>query len=255
MSTLLRQEIFKLRHQNIAWITMLFNILVMTIFAVFAKLKPEWISAKGQIMNGFNSTMFLAFFLISVTATIFASEFQYGTIKALLYRKYYRGQVFASKVLTLLLYSILNYILIFGYTLLLKVVLFNNVNLSGKAGTTTVLGHLGLSLVGAFVGIWMILALVLLITNLFKTSAAAITIGILGYFAASLLQLAQAIAIEKWTWLKWNPLNMLNAGAQISTPDLHEMTHFSTPMIVTGSVVYTLIFLALAYVIFKKRNV
>lgn len=255
MSTLLRQEIFKLRHQTIAWATIIFNLLVMTIFALLSKAKPEWFSAKGQTTGAFNGTLFLAFFLIGVASTIVASEFQHGTIKALLYRKYYRGEIFASKVITLFLFSIVNYVLIFLYTLILKFVLFSNVALDAKVGKTTVLGQLGLDLVGSFIGIWLILALVLLIANLFKTGSAAITIGILSYFAASILQIAQSFAIEKWNWLKWNPLNMLNVGAQISDSTFKSVTKLSTPLLTTGSLVYTVIFLLIGYYIFKKRNV
>ncbi|MCM0599049.1 ABC transporter permease [Periweissella fabalis] len=255
MTTLLRQEMFKLRHQNITWITVGFNLIVMTLFAVLTKLKPTWFDANNEVAMGFSGTLFLVFFLIGVASTIVAAEFQYGTIKALLYRKYYRGQVFASKVVTLLVYSIINYIIIFGYTMVLKLILFGNVDLTAKIGKTTIIGQLGLNLLGSFVGLWLILALVLLIANLFKTSSAAITIGILSYFAASILQVVQSFAIQKWNWLKWNPLNMLNAGAQIKDSTLHSFTKLSLTAITTGSIVYTLIFLLIGYYIFKKRNV
>lgn len=256
MSTLLRQEMFKLKHQVIAWLTPILSLVIMTIFAGISKIKPDWIHPSGTFSGAFSGDLLLPFFLIVIAATIITSEFQFGTIKALLYRKFYRGEVFASKVIVLAIYSIMNYVLIALYSLILKLILFGNTFKFGdKINGKTLIAQMGISLLSSFLGIWLIIALVLLVANLFKTSSAAITVGIIVFFAASVLQIMQSLLIAKWDWVKWNPLNMLNAGPQIADSTLKSMTSLTTPVIISGSIIYTIVFVLISYTLFKKRNV
>lgn len=256
MNTLLKQEFYKLRHQTLAWLTPIVSIIVMTGASLFSKSKPEILNPVDAFGHGFYGDIFLIFFLIVLAATIITAEFQFGTIKALLYRKYSRGAIFLSKVLILGGYIIANYILIIAYNFILKIILFNQAfAVTDKIDGHSLITKLGLSLSASVLGVILILSLVLLIANLFKTSAAAITIGLISYFAATILQLVQVILISKWEWIKWNPLNMLNAGLQISDSSTQDVTHLSMGAIISGNLIYSLVFVLLAYLLFKNRNV
>lgn len=256
MQTLIRQEIFKLKYQVSTWITPAISIIIMTICAIISRLKPQWLDPTTTFSNAFYGQSLLVFFLIVTTAKILTTEFQFGTIKSLLYRKYYRGQIFTSKIIALISYILSNYLLILLYSLLLKFILFSGIiDLKVKQNGMTPVQELGLNIVGSGLNFLLIMAIVLLVASLFKTGAAAITIGILGFFATSILQILQIILISKWDWIKWNPINMLNAGPQLIDNSINKATSLSTPVIVTGSLLYTIGFILIAYVIFKKRNV
>lgn len=256
MKTLIRQEIFKLEHQISTWVAPIVSVIIMTICAIISKVKPQWLDPTETFTNAFYGQSLLVFFLIVTTAKILTTEFQFGTIKGLLYRKYYRGEVFGSKIIALVSYGLANYCLILVYGLVLKVILFgNNINLVAKQAGHTPIQGLFLNIVGSGLNFLLIMGIVLLVASLFKTGAAAITVGILGYFAASILQIIQILLISKWDWIKWNPINMLNAGAQLVDASIHKVTSLSTPVIVSGSLIYTLVLIAIAYLIFRKRNV
>jgi ABC-2 type transport system permease protein len=63
------------------------------------------------------------------------------------------------------------------------------------------------------------------------------------------------LVIDRWEWVKWNPLTMLLFGQQVASPDLSKLTHLSTGVMAGGSVVYTIIFAGIAYAFFRKRSV
>ena len=48
-----------------------------------------------------------------------------------------------------------------------------------------------------------------------KSPGVSIIVGIVFYFATSILSGILTIVIDKWEWLKWNPINMMNIMIQI----------------------------------------
>ncbi|AFR99310.1 ABC transporter permease [Lentilactobacillus buchneri] len=258
MITLVKQEIFKLLHKKSTYAVSATLLILMTVFGVLTRNYPKyWGDPKGLFVEMFTGINWIVLFMIAACSSIIAMEFQYGTIKELLYRKYYRGQILVSKWITMLLYSIYFYALSFVWSMLLKVVLFND---KFKLSDTYQSGHSvieaqWLGIIGSFLTIWLVLSLVLLLANVFKSTAAAISIGIIGYFALSMVSGVMFLLMHKWEWLKWNPLNMMNLPQQLLSSSVHKMTLLSTPEMVVGSLVYTAIFMAISYVVFKRRSV
>ncbi|WP_311407434.1 ABC transporter permease [Liquorilactobacillus uvarum] len=258
MVTLIRQELFKLMHKKSTIIGTIALLLLMTIFAVFSKLQPSFSDPKGEFIAAYGGTSWVVFFMIAACSTIVAMEFQYGTIKELLYRKYYRGEILASKWITMFIYSLYFYVLSFVFSVILKVVLFNSkFSFSDIYTNDQSVMHVTLvTYAGNFVGLWLLLSLVLLLANVFKSSAAAISVGIVGYFATSIVSSLMFMLINKWEWLKWNPLNMLNLSDQLSNSTvIGTLTRLSNTELVWGNLVYTGIFLFLGYLVFRRRNV
>lgn len=259
MITLVKQESFKLLHKKSTYAVSATLLVIMTIFAVLAHLHPNYFGdPKSLYISLFTGINWIVLFMIAACSSIIAMEFQYGTIKELLYRKYYRGQVLVSKWITMLLYSVYMFVLAFVWSLILKVVLFSDkFQLSDK----TVYSHMSvihaqfMGIVGSFISIWLILSLVLLLANIFKSTAAAISIGIIGYFALNIISGIMIVVVHKWQWLKWNPLNMMNLPNQIVDSTTHKLTLLSTPEMIWGSLLYTAIFMAISYVVFKRRSV
>lgn len=257
MVTLVRQEIFKLIHKKSTWAVSVVLLILMTIIAVMSHNEPNTFDPQTMYRQSFMALPWINLFMIAASASIVAMEFQYGTIKELLYRKYYRGQIIVSKWLTMVLYSVYFFALALVYSFVLKLILFSGTfQLDETYGAQhSVFAQTVYYSMTQFVALWLILSLVLLLANLFKSSAVAISIGIVGYFALSMIAAVLAILIKKWTWLKWNPLNMMNYPSQYLSPSLKALTLLSTNELLIGSLVYTAIFLAITYFVFKRRNV
>ncbi|GHP13775.1 membrane protein [Lentilactobacillus fungorum] len=257
MVTLVKQEMYKLLHKKSTPAVSVVLLIIMTIFGVLSKTNPKYWGPKDMFVSMYTGENWVVLFMIAACSSIIAMEFQYGTIKELLYRKYYRGEILVSKWITMLVYSIYFFVLTFVYSLILKVILYNSkFKLSDTyANNHSIVETQVLGMVGAFLSVWLILSLVLLLANVFKSTAAAISIGIIGYFALSMVSGLMFVLMQKWDWLKWNPLNMMNLPSQIVDNSYHKMTLLSTPEMVWGSLIYTAIFMAISYVVFKRRSV
>ena len=48
-----------------------------------------------------------------------------------------------------------------------------------------------------------------------EKSGVSIAVGIVLYFATSILSGILTIVVDKWEWLKWNPISMMNIMVQI----------------------------------------
>ncbi len=258
MTSLINQELFKLAKKRSTVAVILIIIGLMTIFAIISKINPNQLSPMSLFTGAFSGLTWAVIALIAAASSTVAMEFEYGTVKELLYRKYSRGKVIVSKWIGLVLYSGFLFILVFAYSLVLKLLLFHNSfelfkKYSGDSHnllTMTFFDYLA-----EFLSLWLILSLVFLIANLFKTAAAAVSIGIIGYFAVALIQSLMGLMIHHWHWLKWNPLNMMNISQQVLNPEVKDVTLLSIPELVIGNLVYIAIFLYAGYLIFKNRNV
>jgi ABC-2 type transport system permease protein len=257
MITLVRQELFKLLHKKSTWILAVIQLVIMIGSAVFVKTKSGLFNVETAFLDGFGGLAWGVFVLIAASAAIITMEFQYGTIKELLYRRYYRGQILVSKWLTILIYGLGYYILTFLVSLLLKVILFN----STFKLSAIYINHLSylkvmfLTFTGSFLTLWLLLSLVFLLANIFKNSTAAIIVAVICYFATSIISNIMFLLMQKWEWLKWNPFNMMNLTTQLIEPQLKTLTMVSTQQMVIGNFVYLAIFLGLGYVVFQRRNI
>ncbi len=257
MATLVKQEIFKLTKKKSTWICTAFLIIIQIAMAIAVKTYPRFMDPSEAFSSMFLGGALVVFFMIAASATIITMEFQYGTIKELLYRRYFRGQIWTSKWITMFLYSIYWFVLTFIISLLLKMTLFNSqIDFSQMlSGNNTVLGLSIKTLLANFLTLWLILSLVFLLANIFKNSAAAVSVGIIGYFATSIISSILMMLIQKWEWVKWNPFTMLYLPGQVQASQMSNLTKLSINQMITGNFVYIIIFFVLGYWIFKKRSV
>ena len=256
MLTLIKQELYKLLHKNGTYIGLACIFCFQIALAILSKVFPGFMSADAAFGTGFAGSSITVFVMIAATASIIAMEFQYGTVRQLLYRKYYRSQVFISKIIVVILHALVLYVLQFVMALLLKFALFPSIDLGASAGHgRTVLSALAISNVADFISLLLLLSVVLLLSTLFKSNAAAITSGYIGYFVMSMASSLLMLLISHWEWVKWNPFTMMLLGNQILNPAMSSVTHLSTPIMFWGSIAYTVVFSFLAYALFRKRSV
>lgn len=108
---------------------------------------------------------------------------------------------------------------------------------------------------GCYIGTWLVLSITLLISCAVNKSEISIAVGIVFFLITSLLSSILAMTIDRWPWLKWAPVNMMNIVSQINDHSLKATTKLELHELVLGNIFYIIIFLMLVVFVFKKKNV
>lgn len=256
MGTLIKQECFKLCKKKSTFIIPIIVILLMVVQAIISKNYDDVFSPQSSIESAFSGFSWFIFLLIIQASTIISMEFYHGTIKNLLYRKYTRTNIIISKIITLVIFSLLYFIISIIVGFILWAIFFNDINLlESKGDDLSLLSKMLLTGLGTYVGTWLVLSVTLLISCAMKSPGVSIAVGIVFYFATSILSGILTIIVDKWEWLKWNPISMMNIMVQIIDKEMKKFTKLELHELFIGNIVYIIIFLILVVFVFKKKNV
>ena len=256
MGTLIKQECFKLCKKKSTFIIPIIIILLMVVQAIISKNYDDVFSPQSSIESAFSGFSWFIFLLIIQASTIISMEFYHGTIKNLLYRKYTRTNIIISKIITLVIFSLLYFIISIVVGFILWAIFFNDINLlESKGDELSLLSKMLLTGLGTYVGTWLVLSVTLLISCAMKSPGVSIAVGIVLYFATSILSGILTIVVDKWEWLKWNPISMMNIMIQIVDKSMKKYTKLELHELFIGNIVYIVIFLILVVFVFKKKNV
>ncbi|MEJ7542794.1 ABC transporter permease [Staphylococcus intermedius] len=257
MGTLINQELYKIFKKKSSIIIPVIIFALMIAMAVLSNNYEDILKPESQFKQGYTGFSWIFFLMIIQAATIITMEFHYGTIKNLLYRNYSRMSIILSKFIALFIYSLALFIVTTLITLGLKLILFSDMDILKQSGDNLSLlqEHL-LTGLATYIGMWLILSLTLLISCLLKSPGVSIAVGIVFYFASSVISVILFAAIDQWEWLKWNPINMLNLSTQVLDNEVFKkMTKLELHELYIGNIIYIIIFLALVIYAFKKKNV
>lgn len=257
MGTLINQELYKIFKKKSSIIIPIIIFVLMISMAVLSNNYEDILKPESQFKQGYTGFSWIFFLMIIQAATIITMEFHYGTIKNLLYRNYSRMSIILSKFIALFIYSLILFIVTTLISLGLKLTLFSDMDILKQSGDNLSLlqEHL-LTALATYIGMWLILSLTLLISCLLKSPGVSIAVGIVFYFASSVISGILFAAINQWEWLKWNPINMLNLSTQILDNEaFKKMTKLELHELYIGNIVYIIIFLVLVIFAFKKKNV
>ena len=206
--------------------------------------------------------IFVIAILVMIAGTIVSEEFNKGTIKLLLVKPYTRTQILLSKFLTVLIISafvIVSTILIqilvggilFGFESLFEPVVVYNLS-TNAIQEINILAYLGIQTLTQLPIIILLATLAFAISTIFSNSALAITVSLLGYMGASIInQLAIAYNLtfmKYFVTMNWDLSQYLFGGL----PYMEGMNLITSIII---CVVYLLIMLIPTFIIFKKRNI
>ena len=256
MGTLIKQECFKLFKKKSTFIIPIIIMLLMVVQAIISKNYDAVFSSQSSIESAFSGFLLFFFLLIIQASTIISMEFYHGTIKNLLYRKYTRTSIIISKIITLILFSLLYFIVSIVVGIILWAIFFNDINLlESKGDALSLLSKMLLTGLGTYVGTWLVLSITLLISCAMKSPGVSIAVGIVLYFATSILSGILTIVVDKWEWLKWNPISMMNIMVQIVDKNMKKFTKLELHELFIGNIVYIIIFLIIVVFVFKKKNV
>ncbi|MBB5171938.1 ABC transporter permease [Texcoconibacillus texcoconensis] len=211
----------------------------------------------GFMIDVTNLTGFVALFTIVVAAGIVANEFSWGTIKLLLIRPVSRSKILLSKFITTILFAIGMIILLFSLSFIFGSLLFgvsgveqpHLVYQDGQVVEQNMITYI-ISLYGFnSIDLFMMLTLAFMISTVFRSSSLAIGISLFLMFTGP--QLVQLLS--NYEWVKYILFANTNLQQYTNgTPIVEGMTMtFSISMIM----IYFIIFVALSWVIFEKRDV
>ncbi|MBM7542606.1 ABC transporter permease [Amphibacillus cookii] len=203
-------------------------------------------------------TSFIGLFTIVVAAGIVAGEFSTGTIKLLLIRPMSRTKILLSKYLTVILFSLLLLAIVYGLSSIIGVILYgfppdDAVHLAYQNGEVVERSQ-GLQLIVTYllysIDILMLTTMAFMISAVFRNSSLAIGLSMFLLFVGNTV--ANILAMQ-FDWAKY--LLFLNTDLTVyfdGIPTIEGMTlTFSIIMLA----LYFLIFHALAFFFFKRRDV
>ena len=253
MAYSIKQELYKLAHRKITWISaiLLLFLMILTGFAMAEDTK------KLVLALTYDSSDFIMFILVIVGATSFSMEFQNNAILTLLYKSANKIEVYLSKYLAIFIYDIFLHVLAIIYTIILRYTIFrsnvnwNSIYLYHQPIWINMLKVSAIDLVSTM----LIITIVFLLSCIINNNAVVITVSLLVTFlgqgiSSSLTRRHMLVVI-----MKWNPFNMVNLTRQYGNFITYvEITHLRNPQILLGSIIYIMIFFIIGYLIFRKKR-
>ena len=206
--------------------------------------------------------IFLIVVVVMIAGTIVSEEFNKGTIKLLLVKPYTRNKILMAKAMTTfimilfvivvtLMMQILIGGIIFGFDSLSEPVVAYNFN-TNTMEEMNIFANLGVQTLTQLPMIILLATLAFAISTLFTNSTLAITISLLGYMSASIInQLAIGYDLQFMKYfvtMNWD-LSIYANGA------LPYMEGMNMTMSIIICVVYFLIMMIPTFIVFKKRNI
>ena len=220
-------------------------------------------SLKGILENFYSQFgIFLIVVVVMIAGTIVSEEFNKGTIKLLLVKPYTRNKILLSKAITTfimiifiivitLIMQILIGGIIFGFDSLSEPVVAYNFN-TNTMEEMNIFTNLGVQTLTQLPMIVLLATLAFAISTIFTNSTLAITISLLGFMSASIInQLAMGYDLQFMKYfvtMNWD-LSMYLHGA------LPYMEGMNMTMSIIICVVYFLIMMIPTFIVFKKRNI
>ena len=220
-------------------------------------------SLKGILENFYAQFgIFLIVVVVMIAGTIVSEEFNKGTIKLLLVKPYTRNKILMAKAMTTfimilfvivvtLMMQILIGGIIFGFDSLSEPVVAYNFN-TNTMEEMNIFANLGVQTLTQLPMIILLATLAFAISTLFTNSTLAITISLLGYMSASIInQLAIGYDLQFMKYfvtMNWD-LSIYANGA------LPYMEGMNMTMSIIICVVYFLIMMIPTFIVFKKRNI
>ncbi len=249
----IKQELYKLAHRKITWISAILLLFLM-VFTGFAMAED---TKKLVLALTYDSSDFIMFILVIVGATSFSMEFQNNAILTLLYKSANKIEVYLSKYLAIFIYDLFLHVLAIFYTVTLRYTIFrsnvdwNTIYLYHQPIWANMLTASAIDVVTTM----LIITIVFLLSCLINSNAIVITVSLLVTFmgqgiSSDLTRRQMLVGI-----MKWNPFNMVNLTRQYGNYITYVITtHLSNLQLLLGSLIYIIIFFIIGYLIFRKKR-
>jgi len=258
MGYLYHQELFKLLKRRSTAICLGLLLIQNFGFGYLGQRYAKYTDPREFFASNYGTTGFIVFIMIAACASVISTEFEYHTIKSVVTQAYSRQAVLVSKWLAMLTYSLVLYGTTMGMAVVTKLVWSPQAfALSDRVKHAEMsLGQYWLvSSAAGFLTLWLLLSVVFLLAAMLKKGLVATTCGIVGYFALGVVSRLMFQLINKWDFLKWNPVNFLNYPTQLSGLVAGNLTHLSNTQLLAGNLAYIVLFMGLGLYFFSQKEV
>ncbi|MHA6483016.1 ABC transporter permease [Paenibacillus sp. strain BS8-2] len=257
---LVRNENLKI-YLRVRTIVMLGILLVLTIMisVLWLSFGDRSTTSMWEVAYMESSILFflVTIFTVVVAAGAVAEEFTTGTIKLLLIRPWSRSKILLSKYIAVLLFAILLAIVLFASTMLVNWLLFGIGNGSQDAGIVPegsndspfvfMLKYYGLTLITSVVTV----TLSFMLSTIFRSSGLAI--GMALFLLLVVNNFAQLLMLVDYKWVDYVLFVHMNLTQYLGNYPMSEGMSLGFSLAVLS--VYYLLFIALTWYVFKKRDV
>jgi len=247
------RETFKLSHRKATWLAPLL-ILFMMIAIGFAEGHTQ---SRLLMMTSFASSQVIQLVLVIVASSMFSMEFQNKAILTTMYKSPNKFQVFFSKVTIVFIYNIIIHLLTMLFSIVLTFTpIIRSISWLAKYqyNQTLYLNMINTNVIDLITSTFII-SIIILISCMINSNAVATTANIMIIFMGSYVSYNLLLKNNSLgNVFKWNPLNMINLTQQYYNSTLATDTKLSLLQLIIASLLYTLLFFSLGYLIFKKKK-
>jgi ABC-2 type transport system permease protein len=211
-------------------------------------------SRESMIVNAYGIMSLVTLFTIIASAGILASEFSQGTIKMLLSRPVKRWKILTSKYVTILLFGLALAVIVYVFTIISAFIFFpsaegNSIIWSGSdLALTAVWGKSAYMMFLSLMNVFMISTFAFMVGSVFRSTSLAVGLSIFLFFTGTMI----VMFLEKFEIAKYiffaHDLTQYEIGFKML--DSNTMA-FSVAVVS----VYAILFLAISYLSFSKRDV
>ncbi|MRG86814.1 ABC transporter permease [Salinibacillus xinjiangensis] len=201
----------------------------------------------------------ISLFVVIVAADMVASEFSWGTIKMLMIRPFTRGQILLSKFMAIIIYQTVLLALLFILSWIIGGFVFGFAGFDYKTiefttngdAESTIESLAALKIYGLrFLSLMVVASLAFMISAAFRSNTIAIGVGVFVLLSGNIF----TMLLSQYDWGKFILFPNLNLAQYVDgTQMLMEGLSLSFSLIVDA--VYFVIFMVLAWWIFKKRDI
>ncbi|WP_053362433.1 ABC transporter permease subunit [Bacillus sp. FJAT-27251] len=206
-------------------------------------------------------TVLVTLFAVIVSSASVSAEFSDGTIKQLLIRPHQRWVILLSKYVSVILYSLMLLIVLIAAGFMIGSVIFGSGEFNGKFFEMTLegqkLAELGpqffLKVLYYLPSLLMVITISFMLSTLFKSQSLAVGVGIFVLFISSTLGGLIVFLAEKYTWAKFLIFPHLDLTVYALQDEI--LQDVTLPVSLLTLAVYYVLFIALTFTIFQKRDV
>ncbi|MCL2606933.1 MAG: ABC transporter permease [Coriobacteriia bacterium] len=199
-------------------------------------------------------------FTIFIASTILNAELSKGTVKFLLLSPYNRTQIILSKIVAMILNSMMLSVLLLVTTVVASIVFFNQTDLFAQVqtlgGTSAVISAIVFMFANVSLTLFYIM-MMLALSVLFKSQVVSSTIGFTLFFSGVVINIFVEVLFENFHHiLQWSPFNVVNFRDKLIGVEVAmEVGSLSAMQMGLALSVYTAILFLFVVLIFNRLDI
>ncbi|MNC13412.1 ABC-2 family transporter protein [compost metagenome] len=256
-AALIHNENIKIYSRVRTWIMLFILALMSALFPALVYFTSSGESSGTGLWDNFQMAVTIAFFLNTIFTVVVASdsvagEFSWGTIKLLLIRPWSRSKILLSKYISMVLFSLLStaVLIVFAYV---SSLIFSS---SEGSGVTNLMSwspaeYSFLDVFCGYIELFLTAALAFMVSSVFRASGLAIGLSLFIMFTKNIF--VGIFNPERFEWAKYLIFTHMDLRGYLLTDSGPGGVTLGFSIAVLA--VYYLLFLAVAWFVFSKRDV